>query len=262
VAQIPNTVSVFTKPWKMPLPELAALVRRLGFEAIELPVRPGYQVPPENVAKGLPLATRELANLGVKIAGIAGPTDEATIAACGEAGIPIIRVMIRIGEDGYLATEARAQREFDTLVPFLEKHRVTIGVQNHCGRYVCNAMGLRHLVGKFDPRHVGAIWDVAHCGLQGEQPEDALDILWAHLCLVNFKSAFWQRVNGSEAEEAKWQSFWTTGRHGLGSWSRAAAALKKRHYAGPICLPAEYTDEAVVERLVAEDLAYVRALFS
>ncbi len=33
--------SVFTKPWTMPIPELAELVRRLGFGAIELPVRCG-----------------------------------------------------------------------------------------------------------------------------------------------------------------------------------------------------------------------------
>ena len=46
--------SVFTKPWKMPLPDLARFVHRLGFEGIELPVRPGYQVLPENVGSDLP----------------------------------------------------------------------------------------------------------------------------------------------------------------------------------------------------------------
>ena len=45
------TWSVFTKPWKMPIPELGAYVRELGFTGIELPVRPGYQVPPEAVIR-------------------------------------------------------------------------------------------------------------------------------------------------------------------------------------------------------------------
>ncbi len=53
--------SVFTKPWHLPLPELAALVKGWGFDGVELPVRPGYQVTPENVRRGLPEAVRILA---------------------------------------------------------------------------------------------------------------------------------------------------------------------------------------------------------
>lgn len=36
--------SVFTKPWRMPLPDLGRHVQSLGFSGVELPVRPGYQV--------------------------------------------------------------------------------------------------------------------------------------------------------------------------------------------------------------------------
>ncbi len=46
--------SVFTKPWKLPLSELGKLVKGWGFDGIELPVRPGYQVLPENVRRDLP----------------------------------------------------------------------------------------------------------------------------------------------------------------------------------------------------------------
>ena len=112
--------SVFTKPWKIPIPELGAYVRSLGFEGIELPVRPGYPVEPENVAE-LARAARQLAEHGVTIESVAGPTDEATIAACAEAGVPIIRTMVRIGDEGYLATVACVQDEYDALVPLLGK---------------------------------------------------------------------------------------------------------------------------------------------
>ena len=57
------TFSVFTKPWKTPLAELGRFVHDLGFDAIELPVRPGYQVTPENVARDLPRAAATLASL-------------------------------------------------------------------------------------------------------------------------------------------------------------------------------------------------------
>ena len=103
--------SVFTKPWKMPLPELGKLVGGMGFDGIELPVRPGFQVEPANVSEGLPAAARVLADFGLKIESVAGPTDEATMAACADVGVPIIRIMVEIGEGGYLAAIVRKQKE-------------------------------------------------------------------------------------------------------------------------------------------------------
>ena len=45
--------SVFTKSWKtMPLDRLGELVRGLGFEGIEVPVRRGFQVVPGAGARG------------------------------------------------------------------------------------------------------------------------------------------------------------------------------------------------------------------
>jgi sugar phosphate isomerase/epimerase len=254
--------SVFTKPWKMPLPELAALVRRLGFAGIELPVRPGFQVEPAAVTRELPRAAKLLGEQGVAIFSVAGPTDEPTIATCAELGIPLIRIMAPIGADGYLATEARLRRELDRLVPLLDKYGVGVGIQNHCGRFVSNAAELRALLAGYDPRHVAAVWDAAHESLQGAEPELALDQIWPHLRMVNLKNAFWQRTSGPEAEVAAWRPYWTSGRQGLASWPRVVAELKRRGYAGVVCLTAEYTDEAATNRLVAEDLAFARSLFT
>lgn len=255
--------SVFTKPWKMPLPPLARLIKGFGFDGIELPVRPGYQVLPESVAADLPKAARLLANEGLKIFSVAGPTDEATLAACAEASVPVIRVMVPIGNgEGYLAAEARVQKELEALLPLLEKFGVKIGIQNHVDRFVCNAMGLRHLIEKFDPALIGAVWDAAHNGLCGEEPELALDIVWSHLCMVNLKNAYWRRSNGPEAEQVLWRPWWTSGRQGLANWPRVSAELKRRSYQGVVCLTAEYSDEPSVDLLIQEDLVYAKALLA
>lgn len=252
--------TVFTKPWKMALPELGVFVKKLGLDGIELPVRPGYQVEPERVEKDLPRAAAILADCGVRIGSIAGPTDERTIAACAEARVPIIRICVTVNGN-YFQVETNVQRDFDRMVPLLEKHRVAIGVQNHCGMDVCNAMEVHHLIEKYSPRHVCAVWDPAHCSLHGEEPEMAADILWSHLRLVNLKNVFRRRVNGPEAETAEWKLYWTTARHGFASWSRVAAILKERGYEGDICLTAEYTEAHAVDRLIAEDIAFVKSLF-
>ena len=54
------TFTVFTKPWKTPLHALGAFLKKLGFDGIELPVRPGFQVEPEQVARKLPEAAPRL----------------------------------------------------------------------------------------------------------------------------------------------------------------------------------------------------------
>lgn len=258
------TFTVFNKPWKLALPELGQHISRLGFDGVEMPVRPGYPVTPENVGTELKRAVKILADYGLQIASIAGPTDETTLAACADAGVPIIRICVGVREEeGYMAGEARLQREYDALVPLLAKHGVTLGIQNHIGKWdVSSAMCLRHLIEKYDPKHLAAVWDAGHTGLEGEAPEMAIDIVWSHLCLVNLKSAYWQRKNGPEAEVAEWESYWTTGRQGRANWPRVAAELKRRGYAGVVCLTAEYSDESSVDRLIAEDIRFARALFA
>jgi len=117
------TFSVFTKPWKkMAIGELGRMVHDLGFDGVELPVRPGFQVEPENVTKDLPRVARGLSGFGVKVTSVAGPADEATISACAEAGIPIIRICVGIQEEGYMATEAKLQKKLDVLVPTLDRY--------------------------------------------------------------------------------------------------------------------------------------------
>ena len=258
----PVTFSVFTKPWRVPLTQLGPLVKGLGFDGVELPVRPGYQVEPAEVARGLPAAARTLASAGVTIGSVAGPLDLPTIAACADAGVPLIRVCIPIPLDrSYLEVEAQVQRAFDALLPALEDYGVAIGVQNHCDRFIATAMGVRHLIERYDPRLIGAVWDPAHCALGGELPELALDILWSHLHLVNLKNAYWSRADRLDEDGARFERIWTSGRQGLCSWPTVAAALHGRGYGGAVCLTAEYTDEAAVHRLIAEDLSFARSLF-
>jgi sugar phosphate isomerase/epimerase len=256
--------SVFSKPWKtQSLAELGELIRTLGYDGVEFPVRPGYQVEPENILRDLPPAAKTLAEHGVQIYSVAGPTDEATIVACAEAGVPVIRTMARIAPgERYTEAEERYRREYGALLPLLEQHGVTIGVQNHCGRFVPHAVGLRDLLQGFDPRYVAAVWDAAHEALNGGLPDLALDAVWPHLCMVNLKNAFWQRSNGPEASHAEWRMYWTSGQHGLAVWPRVIDELKARGYEGVVCLTAEYSDQTLVERLAGEDLAYAKELFA
>ncbi len=259
--------AVFGKPWKsLSLSELARCIRKLGFEWIELPVRPGFQCEPETIGKSLPEAVRVLREEGVRVLNITAAlplTDERLYSASFQAGILMNRVIFdrREGEN-YWDAEKRARKMLDEALPFCEKYGYLIGVQNQSGRCVpVNAMGMHNLVKDYDPRYVGAIWDPAHNALEGEDPEPALDIVASHLRVVNLKNAVWKRVNSSESEEAQWSVYWTSGRQGRAPWRRVADKLQQMQYKGPVCLSAEYSAEKEVERLLAEDLIYAKECF-
>ncbi len=255
-------LSVFTKPWKKEtIEELGWLVAGLGFDGIEFPLRPGYQVEPANAEKGLPELVGKLGGFGLKVFSVASSTDESIFAGCEASGIPLIRIMADVDQGiGYLASEQKTKRELERIIPLCEKYGIKVGVQMHCGWFVKDAMQMMRLIGSFDPRHIGAIWDVAHAGLAGEEPEMGLDISWSHLCMVNLKNAFYLRQNGPEASQAQWSVYWTTGGQGLGSWSRTADYLKAREYEGVVCLTNEYSDEANTRKYIASDVHYAKML--
>jgi sugar phosphate isomerase/epimerase len=256
--------SVFTKPWKQQsIDELGKFISGLGFDGVEFPLRPGYQVEPDNAEKGLPELSRKLDEYGLKVTSVASGTDENIFAGCAAAGIPMIRIMFDADlEKGYMACEAGMKKSIEKFLPLCRKYGVKVGVQHHYGPMVSNSMELRHLLEDYDPQYVGAIWDAAHSGLAGEEPEQGLDIVWPHLCLVNLKTAYYRLKTGPEAPEAEFERYFTTGRHGLSSWPRIVKFLKKRDYSGVICLPAEYTDEAGVNKYIAEDIVYAKSLFA
>ena len=254
--------TVFTKPWKtMSMPELAGHVSGLGFTGVEFPVRPEFQVEPDRVMEGLSEAAGIFADHGVAIESVAGPYDEATIQACGEAGVPMIRICPAIDADGYWSTIDRLKAEFEQLQPVLAASGVAIGIQNHCNNFISSAHAIMDLIGDYSPDQFCAVWDPAHNVLSGEIPEQAIDIFGTHLRMVNFKSPVWLRQNGPEAARAQWRMYWTSGREGIAPWEKAVALLQERGWTGPATLCAEYSDHDSVDRLIADDIAFAKELF-
>ena len=254
-------LTVFTKPWTDPLPQLADTIAALGVDGVEFPVRPGYQVEPDRVAQGLPEAVEAFRQRQLRIMSVAGSVDERTIAACGDSGIPTIRIFAPIDpKAGYAASFERYRRQFDAVLPHLERFGVGIGVQNHSGNCIGSAMGLLHLIEPYEPKHVSAVLDMAHCTLAGEPAALALDIIWPRVRgLVNFKSAYRERTNGPEEAEAAWRIRWTTARHGGFSWSELARDVRGRGFQGAFCLPAEYSDPGgKPQRMGSDVLPFLR----
>ena len=269
--------SVFTKPWReLSLDVLGELVADMGFDAVEYPLRSGYQVQPSDGAAGIVSLSSTLGKFGVNVASVAAGIDvhmdegggkvvgidEELFAGCGEAGIPIIRICQSLQRGiGFHENVANIRRMYDAMLPYCERYKVTLGVQMHFGHDISNSAETYMLLNGYDPKYIAAVWDSGHSGLAGNIPSLALDIVWDMLCMINFKAAYWCRANGPE-QEGKWEAYWTTARHGQGSWEQAVDYLIERGYKGTICLPAEYSDEPNVEAYAREDLAHIKRLFT
>jgi sugar phosphate isomerase/epimerase len=271
--------SVFTKPWKtQTLDELGELVADMGFDAVEYPLRGGYQVQPEDGAEGIRKLVETLKKHGVGVASIAGGIDVAVedgkgkvlgasaelFEACGAYGIPVIRICQGFNKAlGFWDNIKRLQEKYDAIAEIAAKTGVTLGVQMHHGNSdITNSYDSSILLQKYDPKLVAAVWDAGHSGLAGEAPAYALDALWNNLCMVNFKAAYWVQSTDTHGSIARWRVNWVTGPNGMCPWTDAVAYLKKRGYEGTVCLPAEYSDEKHVEEYARFDNAYIKKLFA
>jgi len=265
-----NKIIVFTKPWqKQTLEELASIVKSMGFDGVELPVRDGYQVTPKNVSTELIKADKVFKKQGLKILSIAGSMETEVIEAMGKCGIGILRICYPIDiKKGYVESEKALVSKVNELETILLKNKVKIGLQNHFNDFIGSAMGLEHALNQVSEKVSGAVLDFAHCGLDGERIDIAYDIIKKRNIMINMKNAFWFRLNGPDEEEAKWEVNWVTARHGLFSWKEAISILRKDNYEGVICLPAEYNqisgkdlmmDDEAKERTM-KDLKYLKEL--
>ncbi len=257
----PATWAVFTKPWRTPsTKELAGLVTRMGFNAVEFPLRPGYQVDLDNLEASLADLVAVLADHGVSVASVATTPDEPRLAACAAQGIELVRIMVPIDGDGFVATKEHIRRDLDELVPIALRYGVKIGIQAHHDFYIADSSELAHLIADYDPDAVVAIWDAAHDGLACKRPVNTLELLWDRLAMVNFKNAYQRRSERRTDGAVEWDITFVEGPDGLCSWPEAARHLRDHAYRGPVCLPAEYTDESDLEAKTAADLAYLKSM--
>ena len=258
--------AVFVKPWKaLDLPKVALHVRELGFNLIELPIRPGFPVEPDRIEADLPAAVKTLGDLGVAIVNVTVDlplTDERLYAACAASGITMNRVIFKRSSPSYWESDNAARRQLAAALPLCEQYGVKLGIQHHYGGSVpINSMGLYNLVKDYDPRWVGAIWDPAHNALQGEDALTGLELVKSHLCMVNLKNAYWRRTNPPDGSTAQWGAYFCAGPHGRTSWAEVAQGVKQVGYTGPLTFSAEYTDDTYTDRLLEADLAFARKLF-
>ncbi|MEU8968539.1 sugar phosphate isomerase/epimerase family protein [Streptomyces monashensis] len=184
----------------LPLPDVLALATTHGYHGIELRAHPEEPVHP-----GLTTAQRAdvaaaFKAAGVEILGVAG---YARVAAPGEDGpvVDAVRALVRLaydigapfvrvfpGADPDLPaaeSDAIAARRLGTVAEDAAALGVRVLLETH-DSHRTGAAAIR-VLGPVGHRHVGALWDVMHTWLGGEQPAESYAALAPHLGYVQVK---------------------------------------------------------------------------
>lgn len=276
---MPTTLVMFSKMLgELPVAEAARRIKRLGFDGVDLTVRPGGHVLPERVEKDLPEAIRVIAGEGLavpmittEIARAGDPHAGAVLATAAALGIRRAKLGYWNAPKGGLAQSIdRARRELDGLERLAEASHLTLGVHNHSGPgYVnCEPMTIWALIRDRNPAHVAAYFDPGHAAVEGGAGgwRQGLELLGPHLRMVAVKDFAWTSEPGRP--KAVWKERLVPLRDGLVPWPEVFATLAALRFDGPVSLHSEYkgphswrdlsTDELIAQ--TADDLAFVKGL--
>ena len=281
----------FTKFWTSLTPhEMGTRSRDLGYDGLDLAVRPGHAINPQNVAIDLPVAVAVWKDLGIECSmisagtGLNDPTADEAIElfhSAAAAGVPRIKIgyFTYTPGDEFNATWAHARRMLDGFEALSRATGVQTVYHTHSGRCLgSNCAGLRHLLQDYEPVLVGAYVDLGHIAINGEDVQIGLPMVRDRLAVIGAKDARHVRDERSDRRAPFADRFVFVGQ-GAAEWPEAIALLKEWGFAGPVTIHTEYTsnqdmtsivgasdDSAEAEelRITGEiaDLIYLRNLMS
>jgi sugar phosphate isomerase/epimerase len=250
--------------------EILARVRGQGFDGLDLAVRAGHCVHPDNVEQALPRAMAVWRSGGLDVPLVSletEPTDprdarvRAIYAACGAVGIPFIKVGYWHWSPGqsYWDGVETARRALADLAELGARHGVCTLTHTHSGNcYGLNAASAMDLVQGLDPEAVGVYIDPAHLALNGEPLPMALDIVREYLRMVGVKNVRY----AATGDASRWQRMLVPLGEGLVDWPAALRLLREAEYDGVLSVHGEYSaseDAETVLTLAGRDLAFLRA---
>ncbi|MGI9336042.1 MAG: sugar phosphate isomerase/epimerase family protein, partial [Gammaproteobacteria bacterium] len=192
----------FTKFWAgMSAQAMGERAAALGYDGLDLAVRPGHAVAVDNVSVALPDAVRGWRALGVECSMITAEVSLTDASAGGartlfraaaESGVPRIKIgyfQYAPGSSFDTAWEA-ARRALEGFEELARETGVQAMVHSHGGLCLgSTCAGLRHLLEGFDPAFIGAYPDLGHLAIGGEDPRIGLAMLRGSLAAVAAKDA-------------------------------------------------------------------------
>jgi sugar phosphate isomerase/epimerase len=259
----------FTKTLeRLSIKELIAFCKAADLDGVDMAIRPGYPVTPDNAARELPIAVRAFRDAGLIIGLASAPTNlndpNAAAAgkifeACAKTGVPAVKIGYFPYRSPYDTAVKEARTKLTAWAKVAASHKVKVLLHTHSGAMLGNnAAGARVLLEGLDAHHVGAYFDTGHTAVNGGPPRMELDILRTWLSAVAIKDMVWAKTKGG------WAFHVAPVGDGIVRWADVAAGLRERRFNGTVSLHGEYEakDRAERETLAKREVAALRKLFT
>lgn len=224
---------------------MADAAREMGFDGIDLTVRPKGHVLPERVADDLPKAAESMKKVGLKpslfctaVESAANPTDVKLLETAARLGFEYYRMnWYRYPEGQSMPAALNAFSEKMSALAQLNKKVGLVGCyQNHAGRLIGSSIWeIFELLKKADNAHMGAQYDIRHAVVEGGLSwQNGLDLIMPHIRTIVLKDTMWTNRNG------KWGVQNVPFGQGMVDWNTYFKTLKENKVQVPFCLHLEY----------------------
>lgn len=226
--------------------DLADAAATLGFDGLDLTVRPGGHVDPENFERDLPAAVGAMKNAGLecemmvtKIVGTDNQRDYDLLALARSLGIRSYRLG-GLKYDGDTPATEMVERYKEQLAALADWNR-EIGIagmyQNHSGEGAFGAAiwDIFLAVKDLDPDALGIQFDVRHAVTEGGRNwADGFRLVQPYIRSLAIKDFIWAEVDG------KWKLVNTPMGEGMVDFSRYFSMLKDAGMNYPVSVHCEY----------------------
>ena len=199
------------------IPKVCEVFKKIGADGIDLTVRPGGHIKPENAPKELPVAVATAKEHGLKILMLttsitsADRNAEGILATCQKLGIRKIKMgYYGGGEFGQLKKRLDdSRRQLEAVVQLAAKFEVRPCVHVHSGLTIpSNGFMLHRLIKDIPPERIGAYLDSCHMTITGGAGgwRQAVELLSPWISLVALKNFQWHKSNRDSLGRQTWRT--------------------------------------------------------
>lgn len=225
--------------------QLAEAAAEMGFDGIDLSVRPNGHVTPERVDQDLPKAAEEIRKVGFKPALMTtavndakDPADRKLLSTAARLGFSHYRMNWYNFPDNTPIPQAinAMSKTINGLGELNKQLGLTGYYQNHAGLSAGSVIWeVYEMIKDSDKQHMGAQYDIRHAMVEGaESWENGLRLIHDRIKMISLKDFRWKQQDG------KWKVEDVPIGEGMIDFKHYFALLKKYNIDVPVSLHIEY----------------------
>lgn len=224
--------------------KMAALAAKMGFDGIDLTVRVGGHVSPENVVRDLPIAVKKIRDAGLEVYTITTDIKSADEQYTRDVLKTAAKLNINNYRMGWYDYDSKnsipsgleaIKNNIRNLALVNEEYGIHGDYQNHHGRFGAAIWDLWLALSDFNPKWIGSQFDIRHSTVDGaESWPVSVELIQKYIGSICIKDFYWKNTG------SKWEAVNVPLGEGMVNFTAYFKLLKKLGILKPISLHYEY----------------------